>query len=80
MTDTKELIITPIAQTVVVGYKAEPVYTFDELPEDVQQRLIDSYDRGALERDFFESDADFYIDELKKMTWQKYKRRTNHDL
>lgn len=41
MENTKKLIITPITETVVVGYKAEPVYTFDELPKDVQRRVVD---------------------------------------
>ena len=41
MENTKKIIITPITETITVGYKTEPVYTFDELPEDVQQLLID---------------------------------------
>ena len=40
MENTKKVIITPIVQTITVGYKADPVYTFDELPEDVQRQLI----------------------------------------
>lgn len=40
MENTKKFIITPIVQTAVVGYREEPVYTFDELPEDVQRQLI----------------------------------------
>ena len=30
MENTKKVIITPIVQTITVGYKAELVYTFDE--------------------------------------------------
>lgn len=41
MENTKKLIITPVVQTVVVGYKAEPVYTFDELPGNVQRQVVD---------------------------------------
>ena len=41
MENTKKFIITPITQTITVGYKAEPVYTFDELPKDVQRRVVD---------------------------------------
>lgn len=41
MENTKKFIITPITETITVGYKAEPVYTFDELSEDVQRQLID---------------------------------------
>ena len=72
MTEQGKFTIVPVIQTVVTGFKRVPVYDFDELPEDVQQRLIDDYNREALERDFFELDIDFYIDELKEMIWQKY--------
>ena len=41
MENTKKFIITPVVQTITVGYKAEPVYTFDELPKDVQRRVVD---------------------------------------
>ena len=41
MENTKKFIITPITQTITVGYKAEPVYEFDELPEDVQRQVVD---------------------------------------
>lgn len=40
MEDKKKIIITPITETVVVGYKAEPTYTFDELPASVQRRVV----------------------------------------
>lgn len=40
MENKKKAIITPVVQTITVGYKAEPAYTFDELPEDVQRQLI----------------------------------------
>lgn len=73
MEKTKKLIITPVVQTVVIGYKAEPVYTFDELPEDVQQSLIDNFDREALEEDFFNVDIDFFIDDLIDTIYEKYK-------
>lgn len=72
MTEQKKFTIVPVIQTVITGFKKVPVYDFNELPEDVQQRLIDSYDREFLEHDFFESDIDFYIDELKEMIWDKY--------
>lgn len=41
MENTKKFIITPITQTITVGYKAEPVYTFDELTENVQRQVVD---------------------------------------
>lgn len=41
MENTKKIVVVPIVQTAVVGYKTEPVYTFDELPESVQRQLID---------------------------------------
>lgn len=41
MENKKKAIITPIVQTITVGYKADPVYTFDELPGDVQRRVVD---------------------------------------
>lgn len=41
MENKKKFIITPIVQTAVVGYKAEPVYKFDELPKDVQRQVVD---------------------------------------
>lgn len=41
MENTEKFIITPITETITVGYKTEPVYTFDELPESVQRQLID---------------------------------------
>lgn len=41
MENTKKVIITPITEIITVGYKAEPVYTFDELPKDVQRRVVD---------------------------------------
>lgn len=41
MENTKKIIITPITQTITVGYKAEPVYAFDELSEDVQRQVVD---------------------------------------
>lgn len=42
MKNTKKIVVTPMVQAAVVGYKTEPAYTFDELPEDVQCRLIDA--------------------------------------
>lgn len=41
MENTKKFIITPITQTITVGYREDPVYTFDELPKDVQRRVVD---------------------------------------
>lgn len=72
MTDQKKFTVVPVIQTVVTGFKKVPVYDFDELSEDVQQRLIDDYDRELLERDFFDFDIGFYIDEIKRDVWNKY--------
>jgi hypothetical protein len=41
MENTKKFIITPITQTVVVGYREDPVYTFDELLASVQRQIVD---------------------------------------
>lgn len=41
MENTKKFIITPITETITVGYKTEPVYTFNELPKDVQRQVVD---------------------------------------
>lgn len=41
MKNPKKFVVTPVVQTAVVGYKAEPVYTFDELPENVQRQIVD---------------------------------------
>ena len=41
MENAKKFIITPITETITVGYKAEPVYTFDELTKDVQRQVVD---------------------------------------
>lgn len=41
MENTKKFIITPITETITVGYKAEPVYDFDELSKDVQRQVVD---------------------------------------
>lgn len=41
MENTKKVIVTPVVQTITVGYKAEPVYTFDGLPKDVQRQVVD---------------------------------------
>ena len=72
MTEQGKFTIVPIIQTVITGFKKVPVYEFDELSEDVQQRLIDSYDRVSLEQGFFDFDIEFYIDEIKAMMWDKY--------
>lgn len=41
MKNMKKFIITPITQTITVGYREDPVYTFDELSPDVQRRVVD---------------------------------------
>ena len=41
MENMEKFIIMPITETITVGYKAEPVYTFDELSEDVQRQVVD---------------------------------------
>lgn len=73
MENTKKFIVTPITETITVGYKAEPAYTFDELTENVQQSLIDNFDREALEEDFFDLDIDFVLDDLIDTIYEKYK-------
>lgn len=73
MENKKKFIITPIVQTAVVGYRKDPAYTFDELPESMQQSLIDNFDREALEDDFFNVDIDFVIDDLIDTIYEKYK-------
>ena len=73
MENTKKFIITPIVQTAVVGYRKDPAYTFDELPESVQQSLIDNFDREALEDGFFDVDIDFIVDDLIDTIYEKYK-------
>lgn len=73
MENTKKLIITPVVQTITVGYKAEPAYTFDELSEDVQQSLIDNFDREALESGFFDYGIDLVIDNYIDTIYEKYK-------
>lgn len=78
MTEQEKFTIVPVIQTVITGFKRVPIYDFDELPEDVQQRLINDYNREALERDFFEFDIEFYIDELKEMIWDKYNLSISH--
>ena len=72
MTEQKKFTIVPIMQTVVTGFKKVPVYDFDELSEDVQQRLIDDYDIEGLQENFFDFEIDFYIDGIKQDIWQKY--------
>lgn len=52
MENTKKFIITPVVQTITVGYKAEPVYTFDELPEDVQRQIVDDEVKQRQEEGF----------------------------
>lgn len=73
MEKTKKLIITPVVQTVVVGYKAEPVYTFDELPASVQRSLIENFDREALESGFFDYGIDLVIGNYIDTIYKKYK-------
>lgn len=51
MENTKKIIVTPITETITVGYKTEPVYTFDELPASVQRSLIENSD-GFIMDDF----------------------------
>lgn len=73
MEKTKKIIIAPVTETVVVGYKAEPVYAFDELPESVRQSLIENFDREALEDDFFDFSIDFVVDDLMDAIYKKYR-------
>lgn len=72
MTEQKKFTIVPVIQRVVTGFKKVPVYDFYELSEDVQQRLINDYDRELLERDFFDFDIEFYISEIKHDVWDRY--------
>lgn len=73
MENTKKIAVTPIVQTTVVGYKAEPVYTFDELPASVQRSLIENFDREALESVFFDYGIDLVIYDLIDTIYGKYK-------
>lgn len=73
MENKKKVIITPVTQTAVVGYREEPAYTFDELPKDVQQSLIDNFDRETLEDGFFDLGIDLIIDALIDTIYEKYK-------
>lgn len=41
MENKKKFIVTPVTQTITVGYREDPVYTFDELPKDVQRQVVD---------------------------------------
>lgn len=52
MENTKNLSLPPITQTITVGYKTEPVYTFDELSKDVQRQLIDDEVKQRKEEGF----------------------------
>lgn len=78
MTEQEKFTIVPIIQTVITGFKKVPVYDFDELSEDVRQRLINNYSRDILAQDFFEFDIDFYVDEIKAMIWDKYNLPISH--
>lgn len=41
MKNTKKFVVTPVVQTITVGYREDPVYTFDELPKNVQRQVVD---------------------------------------
>lgn len=73
MENTKKVIITPVVQTITVGYKEEPAYTFDELSKGVQQSLIDNFDHEALEDDFFDFGIYLVVDDLIDTIYGKYK-------
>lgn len=73
MKNTKKIAVTPIVQAAVVGYREDPVYTFDELSEDVQQLLIDDFDREALEDGFLNFGIDLVIYDLIDTVYRKYK-------
>lgn len=73
MENTKKVIITPIVQTITVGYKEELAYTFDELPESMQQSLIDNFDRKALEDGFFDAGIYLVVGDLIDTIYGKYK-------
>lgn len=69
MKNTKKFIITPIVQTAIVGYREDPVYTFDELSKDVQRRVVD--DEIAQRQE----DGDGYaLDLIVNRVWQGMKR------
>lgn len=72
MTDTKNFTILPIRQTITVGYKKVPVYAFDELSDEVQQGLINDFDKEVLRDDFFDFDIEFYTDDIKDDVKEKY--------
>lgn len=73
MKNTKKIAVTPIVQAAVVGYREDPVYTFDELSKDVQQLLIDDFDREALEDGFLNYGIDLVIYDLIDTVYRKYK-------
>ena len=73
MENTKKIIVTPVVQTITVGYKEELAYTFDELPESMQQSLIDNFDRKALEDGFFDAGIYLVVDDLIDTIYGKYK-------
>lgn len=70
--DTKNFTILPIKQTITIGYEKVPVYAFNELSDDVQQGLIDDFDKEVLMDDFFDLDIEFYTDEIKENVKEKY--------
>ena len=73
MKNTKKIIVTPVVQTITVGYKEELAYTFDELPESMQQSLIDNFDRKALKVGFFYAGIYLVVDDLIDTIYGKYK-------
>ena len=68
----KKYTISPIRQTITVGYKKTQVYNFSELPKDVQDSLVEDFDRDSLSDDFFDFDIDFLIDEIINDAYEKY--------
>ena len=68
----KKYTISPIRQTITVGYKKTQVYNFSELPEKVQNELVEDFDRDSLSDDFFDFDIDFLIDEIINDAYEKY--------
>lgn len=52
MNEQQKFVIVPIVETAVTVFEKVPVYSFDELPKDVQQSLINNFNREGLQEDF----------------------------
>lgn len=83
MAEKKKFVIVPIVETAVTGFEKVPVYSFDELPKDVQQSLINNFNREGLQEDFFDGIVDLYTDGIMDDIANKYNLNVfsiNYDL